>query len=152
MTRVYVSAIVDAPEDAVWAVARDFNGHAQWHPIIAESHIEEGRPADQVGCVRNFRLADGGHLRERLLAFSDLDRCFTYSIIVSPMPIENYIATFRLHPVTEGDRTFVEWSAEFDVAPEDEARIVEQVGRNTFACGISALEGALPKRARGEKP
>ncbi len=144
MAKVYISAIIDASVDAVWTVARDFNGHAQWHPIIAESHIEEDRPADQVGCVRNFKLADGGHLRERLLAFSDLDRRYTYSIIVSPMPIENYVATFALHPVTEGNRTFVEWYAAFDVAPEDEAQIVEQVGRNTFAVGIDALKEALP--------
>lgn len=144
MAKVYVSAIIDAPVDAVWAVARDFNGHAEWHPIIAESHIEEGQAADRVGCVRNFTLADGGHLRERLLAFSDLDRRYTYSIIVSPMPIENYIATFALHRVTEGDRTFVEWYAQFDVAPEDEAQIVERVGRNTFAAGIDALRESLP--------
>lgn len=144
MTKVYISAVVDANVDAVWAVARDFNGHAEWHPIITESHIEDGGPADQVGCVRNFTLADGGHLRERLLAFSDLDRRYTYSIIVSPMPIESYVATFALHPVTEGNQTFVEWYAEFDVAPEDEAEIVERVGRNTFAAGIDALKKALP--------
>ena len=139
MAKVYVSDIIDAPIDRVWALARDFNGHGDWHPLIAESHIEGGLPGDQVGCVRNFTLADGGRLRERLLSFSDLDHAFTYNIIVSPMPIENYVATFRCTPVTERNATFVEWSAEFDVGPEDEADIKEKVGRNTFAEGIRAL-------------
>ncbi len=147
MAKVYVSGIINAPVDKVWAYARDFNGHGEWHPLIAESRVEDGRPSDQVGCVRNFKLANGGHLRERLLTFSDLERFFTYNIIVSPMPIQNYIATFRCTPVTEGDKTFVEWSAEFDVAPKDEALIKENVGRNTFAAGIVALANAV-----GAKP
>ncbi|ESR25814.1 hypothetical protein N177_1149 [Lutibaculum baratangense AMV1] len=64
-----IVGVIDAPIDRVWALARDFNGHGDWHPLIAESHVEDGRPSDQVGCVRNFTLADGGHLRERLPPF-----------------------------------------------------------------------------------
>jgi hypothetical protein len=143
MAKVYVSGVINAPVDKVWAYARDFNGHGKWHPVIAESHIEDGKPSDQVGCVRNFKLTNGGHLRERLLSFSDLDRCFTYNIIVSPMPIQNYVATFGCKPITEGNKTFVEWFAEFDVAPEHEAQIKEQVGRGTFAAGIVALAKAI---------
>ena len=67
-------------------------------------------------------------------------------IIVSPMPIENYVATFGVKPITEGNRTFVEWMAEFDVGPQDEARIKQQVGRDTFAAGILALEKAVKAR------
>ena len=56
MPRVVKSIILDAPVEAVWDVIRDFNGHDHWHPAVAESHIERGRPSDMVGCVRNFRL------------------------------------------------------------------------------------------------
>lgn len=139
MAKVYVSDVIDAPIDRVWAFARDYNGHGDWHPIIAESHIEDGRPADQVGCVRAFTTADGGFLRERLVSFSDREHSFTYTILESPMPITDYVATFRCTPITEGDRTFVEWWAEFGVSPEDEADIRERVGRNTFARGIRAI-------------
>ena len=145
MARVYVSGIIDAPVDKVWAYARDFNGHGEWHPLIAESVMEEGRPSDQVGGIRNFNLTNGGNLREQLLSFSDLDRSFTYNILVSPMPIRNYVATFHCMPVTEGNTTFVEWYATFDVSEEHEARISHQVGRDTFAAGIKALEGAIRK-------
>jgi hypothetical protein len=143
MTRVYVSGIINLPVEKVWAYARDFNGHHDWHPIIAESHIEGGKPSDQVGAIRNFKLADGGHLRESLLSFSELDRSFTYDIIVSPLPLKNYIATFTCKPVTEGNKTFVEWTANFDTLPENEADLQERVGRNTFAAGIAALAKKL---------
>ena len=46
MARTYVSDIIEAPIDKVWALARDYNGHGDWHPRIAESHIEDGAPAD----------------------------------------------------------------------------------------------------------
>lgn len=143
MAKVYVSGIINLPVETVWAYARDFNGHHEWHPIIAESHIEEGKLADQIGAIRNFKLADGGHLRESLLSLSDLDRSFTYDILVSPLPLKNYIATFTCKPVTEGNKTFVEWTATFDTLPEHEADLQERVGRNTFAAGIAALAKKL---------
>ena len=140
MAYVYVSSIVAAPIDRVWAVARDFNNHEVWHPVIAQSHIEGGLSSDVVGCVRNFTLTNGGHLREQLLALSDADHSFSYSILESPLPIRDYHATFSLKPVTEGGHTFVEWSTRFEVAPEDEAGIKELVGRTIFAQGIAALD------------
>ena len=143
MARIYVSDVIEAPIDKVWALARDYNGHGAWHPRIAASHIEDGAPADQVGCVRNFTLTDGGHLRERLLAFSDLDHAFTYTILVSPMPIENYVATFRCTPVHERGWTFVEWWATYDVGPQDAEEIANAVGRETFAAGIRAIAEAI---------
>jgi hypothetical protein len=143
MARVYVSGIINAPIDKVWGYARDFNGHGEWHPLIAGSVIEDGLPSDKVGCIRNFDLTNGGNLREQLLSFSDLDRSFTYNILVSPMPIKNYVATFHCLPITEGDKTFVEWHATFDVSEEHEAQIRHQVGQDTFAAGIRALEAAI---------
>ena len=77
MVEVRRSTILDAPLDDVWAVLRDFNGHDRWHPIVASSAIEDGLDADQVGAVRNFQLADGGRIREQLLALSDVAHSFS---------------------------------------------------------------------------
>ena len=57
MARVYVSSVINAPAAKVWARVRDFNGLPNWHPGIAESRIENGEPADKVGCVRAFAFA-----------------------------------------------------------------------------------------------
>ena len=106
MARVYVSTVVNARNDRVWARVRDFNGLPNWHPAIAESRIEGGEPADKIGCVRDFRLRNGDRIREKLLGLSDYDMLCTYSILESPMGVENYVATLRLTPVTDGDQTF----------------------------------------------
>ena len=44
------------------------------------------------------------------------------------MAVENYVATLSLTPITDGDRTFAEWQAEFDCPPEREAALVQQIG------------------------
>jgi Polyketide cyclase / dehydrase and lipid transport len=143
MARVFISSVIKAPAQRVWARVRDFNGLPNWHPAIAESRIENGEPADKVGCVRAFRLRNGDTLREKLLGLSDYDMFCTYSILESPMGVENYIATLRLTPVTDGERTFIEWSAEFDCPPDREAELVTTIGQNVFQGGFDALKRAF---------
>ncbi len=140
MAEVYTSSIINAPADRVWARIRDFNALPAWHPLIAESRIEGRAPSDKVGCVRDFRLKDGGRIREKLLALSDYDFSCSYSILESPMGVENYVATLKLTPVTDGNRTFAEWSAEFDCAADAEAQLVSDIGGNVFQGGFDALK------------
>jgi len=141
VANVYVSSIIEAPAAEVWAVIRDFNGLPAWTPFVAESRIEQNYQADRVGAIRSFRLKDGGRIRERLLALSDYDLSMTYSILESPMGVENYIATLKLTPVTDGDRTFAEWSAEFDGPPGREADLVSHIRRNVFQAAFRSLQG-----------
>jgi hypothetical protein len=135
MARVYVSTVVNARNDRVWARVRDFNGLPNWHPAIAESRIEGGEPADKIGCVRDFRLRNGDRIREKLLGLSDYDMFCTYSILESPMGVENNVATLRLTPV--------EWTAEFDCAPERETELVGNIGGGVFQSGFDALKRAF---------
>src|SRR4030088_3191109 len=102
MARVYVSTVVNARNDRVWARVRDFNGMPNWHPAIAESRIEGGEPADKIGCVREARLRNGDRIRERLRGLSDYDMFCTSSILEAPMGVENYSASGRLAPIAQG--------------------------------------------------
>ena len=140
MARVYTSSVVNGPAAKVWERVRDFNALPRWHPAIRESRIENGEPSDKVGCVRDFTLQNGDRIREKLLGLSDYDMFCTYAILESPMPLTNYLATLRLTPITDGDRTFAEWTAEFDCAPEAEADLVAGIGRNVFQAGFDALK------------
>ena len=140
MPHIVKSTILDASTDAVWNVLRDFNGHDRWHPAVATSTIERAHSPDKIGCVRDFRLRNGDRIREKLLGLSDYDMFCTYSILESPMGVENYVATLRLTPVTDGDQTFMEWTAEFDCAPEREAELVGNIGGGVFQGGFDALK------------
>lgn len=139
MPLVKKSIILDAPVDAVWDVIRDFNGHDQWHPVVAQSHIERGHPSDMVGCVRNFQLEDGANLREQLLTLSDLEQTFTYCLLDTPVPLFNYVAHVRLYPVTDGDRTFWEWESRFDTPSGRSIELAELVGDGIYVAGFNAI-------------
>ena len=146
MIRVYVSSVIEAPADTVWQSIRDFNALPDWVPAVAESRIENGLPSDRVGCIRNFRLNDGGRLREQLLSLSDYDYQCSYAILESPMGVSNYVAILKLTPVTDGNRTFAEWSAEFDCAPERERALSEQIGQGVFQAAFDNLKRQLAGR------
>lgn len=145
MLKVYKSSVVNAPIDKVWAKIRDFNALPAWHPVIAESYIEESKPSDEVGCVRNFNLKDGSNIREKLLALSDSDYLCTYSMLESPLGLQNYVATLCLTEVTDGDRTFLEWSAEFECKAVEEQSMADLVGNGVFQEGFNGLKSIFEK-------
>jgi carbon monoxide dehydrogenase subunit G len=141
MARAHASSVINAPVEEVWKRIRDFNALADWHPGIATSEIEGGRQSDQVGCVRVLTLQDGGKIREQLLEMSDLGHHYSYSILDGPLPVANYRATLRLRRVSDGDRTFAEWSASFDAdPPEKQAEAEKFVSKGVFQGGFDALK------------
>jgi hypothetical protein len=143
MVQVYVSSVIGATADTVWSRIRDFNGLPLWHPLIADSRIENNQPSDRVGCIRHFHTRDGGMIREKLLALSDYDYSCSYEILESPMGVEHYVATLKLTPVTDGNRCFAEWSAEFECAPGRESELAQTIGQGVFQAGFDALRRAL---------
>ncbi len=138
MARVYISAVMDIPLADAWSVLRDFNALPVYHPFFSTSEIEGGKPSDQIGCVRNFYTHEGGHIREELLTLSDRDHVCCYRILEATLPVQNYVAEMRLKAITEGNKTFGEWWAKYDVADKD-AESVHQVVSDTFRF---AFEGA----------
>jgi NADPH:quinone reductase len=154
MVKIRRSTIIDAPVDAVWDVLRDFNGHDRWHPAIASSEIEGGAPVGSVGSVRDFKLGDGSRLREQLLALSDSERTLTYCLLEAPLPLMDYVATIRLKPVTDGERTYWEWHSEFNPPPESREELTRLVSQDIYQAGFAAIRqrfgGGLPASHRAE--
>lgn len=142
---VYVSSVIDASIDAVWAVVRDFNALPQWHPNIRESRIEGGRASDAVGCIRNFQQHDGATIRETLLALSDREYRFCYDMLESDLGLYDYISEFSLQRITDGDRTFAIWTAQFRTDPGREQEKATLVGQGVFQVGFDALKKKLDR-------
>lgn len=140
MVKIFVSSIIEAPASEVWKIVRDFNDMPNWHPAIARSMIEGGRPSDAIGCIRNFYLEDGTHIREQLLMLSDFDFRFSYAIVEAGLDLQNYVAGLKLTPVTDGNRTFGEWTAEFETTTGKEAEMAGIISQNVFQAGFDALK------------
>ncbi|HEX4508737.1 MAG TPA: SRPBCC family protein [Burkholderiaceae bacterium] len=143
LQKVTRSTIIDAPIARVWAVLRDFNSHDQWHGAIEASRIEGNERSDQVGCVRNFTLKDGNRIREQLLTLSDSDHKSTYCIVEATVPLQRYVATVTLKPVTDGDRTFWHWESTFATPPGMERELHDMVAQGVYEAGFENLRRHL---------
>ena len=143
LQKVVRSTVIDAPIDRVWAVLRDFNSHDQWHDAVETSRIEGGERSDQVGCVRSFTLRDGNRIREQLLTLSDTEHRSTYCIVEATVPLQRYVATVALKPVTDGNRTFWHWESTFATPPGMERELSEMVAHCVYETGFENLRAHL---------
>jgi NADPH:quinone reductase-like Zn-dependent oxidoreductase len=143
LQRVVRSTIIDAPIERVWSVLRDFNSHDQWHDVVDQSRIEAGRRSDEVGCIRSFTLKDGNSVREQLLALSDETYRSTYCIVEATVPLQRYVATVTLKPVTDGNRTFWHWESTFATPPGRERELRDLVAQGVYEAGFENLRRHL---------
>ncbi len=140
MPRVFVSSVVDAPAEKVWAMIRRFDAVADWLPFVKSSPIEDGGDPTRVGCVRVLTQTDGEVFCEVLVALSDAERFYSYTFVSSPVAVRNHRTTLRVLPITDGNRSYVEWSSRFEIDPEHETELVDLMNRN-FLAGLRNLDG-----------
>jgi NADPH:quinone reductase len=156
LQRVVRSTVIDAPIERVWAVLRDFNSHDQWHGVVEQSRIDALERSDQVGCIRSFTLKDGNRIREQLLALDDTQHKSTYCIVDATVPLQRYVATVTLKPVTDGQRTFWHWESSFATPPGRERELREMVAQGVYEAGFDHLRRHLARggdlRAPGAAP
>ena len=147
LQKVVRSTVIDAPLERVWAVIRDFNSHDQWHDVVEASRIEGNEASSQVGCVRSFTLKDGNRIREQLLTLDDREHKSTYCIVEATVPLQRYVATVTLKPVTDGNRTFWHWESSFATPPGRERELREMVARDVYEAGFTNLRRHLQQGA-----
>ena len=143
LQKVTRSTIVDAPIERVWTVLRDFNSHDEWHDVVVQSHIEGNERSDQVGCIRSFTLKDGNRIREQLLTLSDTEHKSTYCIVEATVPLQRYVSTLTLKPVTDGNRTFWHWESTFSTPPGMERELHDMVAQGVYEAGFANLRRHL---------
>jgi hypothetical protein len=144
MHTIYRSTVFDAPVDAVWSIVRDFNDWPAWLTILGSSEIEDGLASNAVGCVRALKVAPEHSTRERLLGLDDHAHTVTYGIEeTTSLPIDGYVATIRLTPVTDGDRTFAEWSGRFQAPPDQEPAIARSIAATVYEGGFTGIRQRL---------
>lgn len=139
MARSYYSTVFEQAANQLWAVIRDFGSYSWFTSDPVECYIEQGKSGKEVGAIRNVSFGDR-HIRQRLLAHSDLGRFYTYEFCEpSPYPlVHNYQATLRFTPIVDGNRTFVEWWATFDCATDEEDRWIAYFN-DSFAKWLKSL-------------
>jgi NADPH2:quinone reductase len=152
LQKVVRSTVIDAPIERVWAVLRDFNSHEEWHDVVEASRIEGDERSDQVGCVRSFTLKDGTRIREQLLTLSDAEHKSTYCIVEATVPLQRYVSTVTLKPVTDGNRTFWHWESTFGTPPGMERELRDMVAQGVYEAGFENLRRHLRQGSDLQSP
>jgi hypothetical protein len=140
MAEAFASIELPATPDQVWQLIGGFDSLPDWLPYIPSSVLSEG------GRVRTLANPDGEAIVERLLAFDEAARSYSYAILQAPFPVTAYRSTLRVHDLDGQAR--VEWFGEFTpagVGEEEASRLFGDIYRN----GLEALAQAFPARPEG---
>jgi hypothetical protein len=131
------SAFTDIPAsaDEVWQRIGGFNSLPDWLPLITSSELSEG------GRVRNLQTADGAVVIERLQAFDNAAKTYSYSIEQAPFPATDYLATLKVEAQGEGAR--VTWSGRFEPVGVSEEEVVALFG-GVYQGGLQDLRAHYP--------
>ncbi|WP_327406816.1 SRPBCC family protein [Streptomyces sp. NBC_01288] len=129
------TASLDIPQnpDHVWQLIGGFGSLPDWLPYIPESELGEG------GRVRRLTNQDGGVIVERLQAFDQAARSYSYAIEEAPFPVTGYLSTLRVHAVPGSpDLSRVEWSGTFTPVGVTDTD-AEELFHGIYADGLAAL-------------
>lgn len=136
MARASATITLAATPDQVWQLIGGFDSLPDWLPYIPRSVLSEG------GRVRSLLNPDGDAIVERLEAFDNSARSYTYSILRAPFPVTGYRSTLRVVGGDGDQSARVDWSGEFTpngVSDEEASRLFEGIYRD----GLSALAATM---------
>lgn len=138
-----IRATIHAPIDQVWAVLGSF-GDMSWLPGITSGTLI-GDETVHLGSVREMRTLDGSTIRERLDGWGP-GRSFTYSFLLSPIPVNSSRTTVTATPAEANpdSATTVTWHGQFDVGDDETGRTVEHLNRDiVWPVLVAALASTL---------
>jgi len=112
---------LEVPAGAVWRLVSNF-GDTSWMPAGTQATVI----GSGVGMERRIALGPDKFIHERLLALDPAARTLEYAIPVNvPFPVTHYRATMRVR--ARGAGCELEWSADYECAPEAAATIEKSV-------------------------
>ena len=118
----------------------EFCSIKDWHPAIADcTESKEGSATYRVLTLKD----NGGTIKEKLDGSDDTS--YTYEILESPLPVENYSAKFWVEPdERDPNRTVIHWDATFDAKGKSDDEAKKIVG-DVFLAGLKSIkQKAMP--------
>lgn len=134
------TALFNASPDQVWALIGEFSAIGDWHPAVQKVDMSGDA---QSGMFRTLHLPDGATLKEKLLARSNAEMHYSYSIVsTGVLPVSNYVSTIRAWRARQPGQTVVQWSSTFGAVAVTEPE-AEAVMSGIYAAGFDGIRGKL---------
>ena len=139
MSKVNMSTRIKGSADEVWKLIRDFNGLPIFISAIKKSTME----GSGIGAVRTLSLDGGGPpIKEKLEKLDDQAKTLSYSIVTSPLPVQDYFSTVEIKDMGPGECE-VKWYSTFQpkgVSEAEAVKVIEGVYTGAFE-GLKKLFG-----------
>lgn len=107
MAQAHTSIELPVPADQVWQLIGGFGALPDWLSYIPDSELSEG------GRIRSLRNPAGAAIVERLVAFDEAERSYSYALLEAPFPVVNYRSTLRVSENGSPTVSKVEWFGTF---------------------------------------
>ncbi|MDE0884313.1 MAG: SRPBCC family protein [Myxococcota bacterium] len=122
--------------EVVWGFLREFGGILRWNSKGIESVSVEG---EGIGAVRTIGIPGGLELQEKLEAYDEGTRSFSYSFTGKPViPLDDYYATMTV--LDEGDSGCrVDWESTFE-HPSMDGDAARELMEGIYNAGFAALK------------
>lgn len=135
-TESTASIEIAAPATKVWKTASpDFCGLGTFHPAVEKCALSDN------GKTRTLSLKGGGAIVEKRLSWSAKKRSYSYAIVESPLPVQDYKSTFTVKSAGRG-KSIVTWTGSYQPkgAPEADAK---KAIDGIYTSGLDALKAKL---------
>jgi cystatin-A/B len=151
-TRVWESAVIDAPIEKTWALIRplDFS----YLSSVVSAEIDGKQSYDEVGVTKVLTYKDGTKQRIKLIGLSDATYSISWDIIESEPPVgyTGVSHSVRLRRVTDSNQTFITWTADFSRdASVEVTEDQRHKQRENFSALQAAVRGAKAKEGKEGK-
>ncbi|MDR5760874.1 SRPBCC family protein [Caballeronia sp. LZ035] len=138
MAEASTSIDIHLPADQAWQLIGGFGSLPDWLPYIPKSELSEG------GRVRHLSNPDGEAIVERLIAFDNAGKSYSYAILQAPFPVTDYLSTIKVVDLgAKGSR--VEWSGRFQPNGVSDAE-VSRLFKGIYEDGLKALAAEVAKK------
>jgi hypothetical protein len=135
MAKASASIDIPLPADDVWQLIGGFGSLPDWLPYIPKSELTDG------GRIRHLANPDGDAIVERLIAFDDAARSYSYAILKAPFPVTDYQSTLRVAE-NNSNTSRVEWFGSFTPSGVSEAE-ASKLFQGIYDTGLAALKAVL---------
>lgn len=128
---VQESIVLDHNIDYVWDTIGHFDGLHYWHPAVKDT-------ISKSNMQRVLLLNGGGEIVEDLIKYKD-NKSYTYKILSSPLPVQNYVSTLSVKSIANG-KTQVIWESHFDAGEGVLDSKATEVIRGVYRAGLDNLK------------
>ena len=122
--------------DAVWAAIGGFCAIGEWHPAIGSCREDGKTPT-----TRTLVTKDGAKFVELRTGHSDEKRQYAYTFVSSPVPVSQYLSTFRVTGKATGGSTII-WSSVYTPVP-GKAEAAQAALTGIYESGLAAIKAKL---------